>query len=437
MDNNINLINIPDAIPTSGQDWANHISRFYSSDTQLKVVLELEGKIDKDIMARAVRLSIDAEPVLGCEFVETEQDPFWKRFKNIDEMNWCLFEECKDKELALDRFFASTLFPHTRQLQTKIIRTEENDILCLTINHSCSDVAGVKEYLHILSNIYREICRNDEYLPIANKYTDRGMDRVFQSLGISDLRKAWSSKQEASKPTWVFPYCKANKETLKVALCKVSKDQFEKIILYCRKREVTINDFMMTVFYRTLFNFLKPETTEPLEVTITADLRRYLPDNSARTICNMSGKVNTKLSKVEEEAFSSTLKRISQIMKEIKNNNPGINSAIAMELLRNMGYKNVLSFFENTSKLLSKTGKSSPLFTNMGVVSKYPFKFGDTMVKNAYIVSPAGYPPNFTFGFSSYNNTLTMTVNYFEPTTCSKDVQNFFDLMTVELNSYL
>lgn len=423
--------------PTCGQDWANHIAGFYTADTQLKVVLEMDGRIQADKMIKAVRQSIDVESILRCYLQETDRDPIWKRFEHIDDMKWCLVEECKDKDLALKKFFSSLLSPSSRQLQAYIFQTNINDILCLTFNHSCTDVSGIKGYLHILSNIYRQLCSNIDYYPELKNNTNRSIDQIFQNLGITDLKKAWNSKQDNSKANWAFPFTNEGRHKQLVSIRKILKDEFEEILSYIKSNNATVNDFMMTAYYRTLYSLIKPKTLEPKEITTTVDLRRYLHSHNTAAICsNMSVKINSVLDWIEGESFTTTLKRVSTMMKKLKQDNPGINSAIAMELIRDMGYKNVKSFFGNTSKLAVKSRKSSPLLTNMGVIADYPFCIGETAVKDAYIVSPAGYAPNFILGFSSYNNNLTMTVHYFEPETSSKDVDSFFDLLINEIRVF-
>ncbi|HDR7869791.1 MULTISPECIES: hypothetical protein [Bacillus] len=434
---NKHFTNIPDEFPTSGQDWANHIAGFYNSDTLIKVVLELESHLDLYLMKKAIRISIDAVPVLGCSFEERDSEPVWKRFINIDAMEWCLFEESQNQQASLKNFLISSFLPNNRQFQTKLIRTDSNDILCLVFNHACTDAAGIKDYLNILSEIYNNLIENKDYYPVSNAFENMDTQKIFKNLGISNLSQDWNPKQEASAPTWAFPYNKVKKQSLKVAVHKLNQKEFKSLYLYAKERDATINDLIMTAFYRALFVLIKTNDLEPMEITTTADLRRYLPTKKAQSICNLSGKINMKLMKINNETFDGTLNRISLMMKNLKKNNPGINNAIAMELLRGMGYKNVSLFLENSSKKAIANEKSSPLFSNMGIIAKYPLKMGNSLVKDAYIVSPAGYPPNFIFAFGSYNDILTMTVSYYEPTTSTEDITHFFNLLTNELSLQL
>lgn len=429
------LNGIPSEIPTSGQDWANHIAGYNTSDTQIKMVLEFENRLDIDCIIRAVRLSIDAEPVLGCSFEEHSQNPSWKRLVNIDEVNWCVLQHAESKEKSINDFLKENSKLENRQVQVKVLRCSESDVLCVTLNHSCSDAGGAKDYLYLLSDIYSSLCHNKDYRPKPNIKAKRDAGYVFKELGITDLRKVWNPQLGTSRPTWAFPYHKGSPQELNFAIRRFDAKRFKELVSFAREKSATINDLLLTAFYRALFDMILPNPLEPMEVTVTVDLRRYLPSKKAETICNLSGAINTRVSRVEGETFLSTLDRVSEIMKSFKSNTPGIHNAAAMELMRGMNYSDVAMFMKNAAKAAADSGKNSPLFSNLGVMAEYPFKFGDNHVKDLYLVSPAAYSPGFIFSFSTYNNVITLSVSYYEPTTRKENVEKFLDIIQNELIS--
>lgn len=54
-------------------------------------------------MKKAVRLSIDAEPILGCEFVVNNNKPVWKRHKDLDSVSLCTLIETENLEETLHK----------------------------------------------------------------------------------------------------------------------------------------------------------------------------------------------------------------------------------------------------------------------------------------------------------------------------------------------
>lgn len=119
------MLKIPKIFLANGQDWANYIGHFWNVNMQIQIILEFEDMLDINCMKQAVRLSVDAEPILGCKFVEKEHLPFWERFENIDAINWFILEESHDKDQALKNTLAQPFDSEEQQLQVKIIRSDE------------------------------------------------------------------------------------------------------------------------------------------------------------------------------------------------------------------------------------------------------------------------------------------------------------------------
>jgi NRPS condensation-like uncharacterized protein len=79
---------IPDGFSARRADRVIGLMRGLA-DLQVHVVLELCGQIDEHRLARAVRLLLDQEPVLGCRFVMGRHRPRWERLGDLDEQPLC------------------------------------------------------------------------------------------------------------------------------------------------------------------------------------------------------------------------------------------------------------------------------------------------------------------------------------------------------------
>jgi NRPS condensation-like uncharacterized protein len=90
MINEVKLIDniVPTTLPVNGHDRYNYLVKYAGSNTQLQAVVLFDRNLDEDILKKAVRLSLDAEPVLGCRFIEDEKQPYWQRFEEPDEIPW-------------------------------------------------------------------------------------------------------------------------------------------------------------------------------------------------------------------------------------------------------------------------------------------------------------------------------------------------------------
>lgn len=435
--NDRTVLEIPDEIPAGGQDWANHIAHIISSNAQIQVVLEFEQHINEDLMKRAIRFSIDVEPVLGCRFME-ETKPYWKRLSDIDNLTWCCLESTQNKVETLEKFLESPLEPEYRQLQAKIIRLDQNDLLCLKLDHACTDGGGVKQYVQLLADIYTHLSKDLNYRPISNRNLKRDASCLFEQLSFANPKAALNQEMENPKPSWSFPYQECPSTHMQahqtsMMILRISGEKLAGILVYTKARQVTVNDLIMTLFYRALFAMVLLEPLVPVPIDVTVDLRRYLSNQKCASICNMSGIANTTLTRVAEEPFELTLKRVVQMMTQVKKNNPGIQSAVSMELMTGLSYQAALGFLQKAQQNIKQRGKCAPLLSNMGILAENPLRFGNHTVKDGYMITPAFHAPGFMLGVSTYHDTLTLVVSYYKSETRHEDVAKFLSMMESEL----
>ncbi len=52
-------------------------------DYQIHFIAEFNGMLDEERLARAMRLMLDAEPVLGSRFVKHWRAPWWQREEGL------------------------------------------------------------------------------------------------------------------------------------------------------------------------------------------------------------------------------------------------------------------------------------------------------------------------------------------------------------------
>ncbi len=111
----------------------NNIARFGLANFQIQLVMQLDGTIDFDKLDRAVRLSVDQEPVFGCRLVENHP-PYWKPLENIDAIEFCSFEETANLDEAVQKYVESPLdMDKDPMIKLRLIRAGSKDTLCIKI----------------------------------------------------------------------------------------------------------------------------------------------------------------------------------------------------------------------------------------------------------------------------------------------------------------
>lgn len=427
-----------DIMPAYAHDFGNYVARYGMGNFQIQVIMKLDARIDFDKLSRAVRLSVDAEPVLGCRFVE-DDPPYWKRLEDIDQTQFCSIEETTDVEDAVQRFLESPLdMDHDPMVKVKLIRLQEYDTIGIKLNHTCSDGAGTKDYIHLLAHIYSCIdCEDGEYVPKPSVRSREDHERILNTLGIENPELD-NSVVESPRTVWPFPWKPGgDKNVTPFVICRLPGGQLDILSKFAKERGATINDLILAAIYRAMFKLSRPPYGIPMDIGLTMDLRRYLPDNKAQAIRNLSGGTILRLPRIHGESFDGTLSRVVDLMNRKKNANSGYQCATGAERAEIFPFHLFLAF----SKLVSKSSEflsqlstfCSPGLSNVGLISKSLIKFGEHEVTDAYFIPPVIRAPGLMLVASSYNGIMTLATGYYKGSIDRKFLERLLNKIKREL----
>lgn len=421
-------------LPVNGHDIYNYIAKYGSANFQIQAVVKLDGKLDPDKLLEAIKLSIDTEPVFGCRLIE-DDPPCFKPLADIEKIIFCTMEEADNSDQAVQRFLESPLdMDHDPMLKFKLIRSGQYDTLCLKINHTCCDGTGAKEYLELLSHIYTCIVQNNGvYVPEPKIRTRKDQDKLFSILGIQNPETAWNGELDLPKTMWEFPWLQSKEKFARICVCRLPHGSLEKMVKYAKARGATINDLLVTGFYRAMFTMSKPQHGVPMDISMTVDLRRYLPNHKTEAIRNFSGGINTKLAMINGESFEGTLSRVIPMMKKIKSSQPGLQSAVGLERVEKAKFQDTLTYYMNEARNAVYSDKCSPVLSNLGFINKSLLKFGEAVAIDAYIVPPALCAPAILLCTGTYNGIITFAVSYYEAQVRREDMNRLLNLIKDEL----
>lgn len=424
---------IPNILPVNGHDRFNYSLKHFSSNIQIQAVVSFDQYLDADILKKAVSLSLDAEPVLGCRFFEDEKQPYWQRFEQPDKIPWFESVQKDNKQEAVEQFLKSQFIHEGQQLNVRLIRAQAGDSLCVKICHACSDAGGLKEYLQLLAGIYTKLEQDPHYKPEPNIQGRRDQKHYFEALGIEDPIKLFDPQAQLPPPTWAFPYHDLEYKEMRIAIRHISNEAFERLLTFSKAHEVTINTILLTALYRSLFELINPPPGEEMGVGVTMDLRQAFSGSPNQTICNLSITMEPRIPKVDQESFSETLTRVSASVAGLKNARADLRGAVAMEVFAGIEYSQFIGIIQAVWQQMIATGKSDPALSNMGIIPS--LQFGQFAANDAYIVTPRIYAPGFLLAASTYNKNLTLGVSYCEPAHRREEVEACLELMVKELSS--
>jgi len=414
----------PNTFKVTTQDAYNYAASKMFADQQLCMGIKFRGMLDENVLAKAVRLTLDLEPVLGCRFVENGGDPFWERRGDLDQISACSLVETESPEQKIGAFVNKAFHADVDPLVAlRIFRQKKADAVCIKINHSICDAGGLKEYVMLLSDLYSMLC-------VCVRTS------IHPNLGRRDQSQIFEQTKDPKTiamkgfptPTWSFPQKPGNQRLH--AFHIIPRSQFEKVKQYTQTKKVTVNDVLLTAFFRTFFVLNNTPEGKPMIHQVSIDLRRYLLNHKAEAICNLSGALYIALERKNAETFEGTLARVMASMEKLKANYPGLESAAGLDYLFSQGYAGMEKYLIQSAEMGKKYNVTFPLLSNFGVLEGYCF--GELQMTGGFITSPIMYQPGFMLGATTFNDEMTMSIGYCGKQN-TKQVNEFIQAYIAEL----
>jgi len=422
---------IPKRFKAAGMDQMEYAARA-GADQQIRCVVSLDGRIDENRLEKAIRLTMDAEPVLGCRFVERPFHSRYERRDDLDSITLCSTVEVENPDRELAEFLTAPIDPCRGPLvQARVFRSE-TDTVCIKIEHVAADTGGFKEYVYLLCSTYRRLIADPDYVPERNLKGERSIWQVIKKFRFIEILRAL---RNGTMPglVWGFPWTALDHSDRDFAIRRFPAGRFRALKEYGAGRQATVNDIILTAYFRTLFEMNDPEPGVPLPLDVPIDLRRYLHGGRAGAICNCSGQLYPVITREPDEDFYATLSRVSNVMNGFKENMPGVGSAIYVRMLLLFGFRIMKAGNDYLTRKWDAAGKGFLYLSNLGVLSKEELDFGDVGLSDAYLVSPIMYPPGALLGVSSFKDTMAFTLGYSGAEANRPVAERFLDLMEREL----
>jgi len=373
--------------PATAMDKFELLARNFH-DGQNRFILTFDGRLDKDRITRAIRLGLDAEPVLGCRFVWHPWRPYWERSLDLDSFSPCSVVEARDLEAELGEFLDSPLDPLKGiQVGARLFRGAQ-DVLCIKLTHESADAAGDFDYIALVAKIYRELGTNPAYRPPVN-LGRRGQSQVFQNVGfLSLLRACFHFSFPRSR--WRFPQSSGRPMGGRFAMRRIGQEGRTRMKSYCREHQVSVNDLMTAAYFRALCELLDPPPDIPLPFQMSVDLRRHLPSGRAGAVCNLAGAFFPALRRKFGDTLEDTVAEVHRLTEASRSSCPWLRDALLLEGVPFLLQRRILP--QVISRQLA-SGRIMPWLTHMGIMDRRLPDFGDIDLKSASGFGPVPNPP--------------------------------------------
>ena len=429
---------IPTRFPARSGDIAVNLLRA-GSDNQDRCVLRLEGRVDAERLKRTARLILDAEPILGCRFVERFWRPFWERVDDLDATEFFRVVETDDPEREIDRFLLGAIDPADGpQMRVCLVRGE-TDAVAFRVNHETADGGAYREFLARFLEIYNRLEADPGYVPRPNVGGSRSMTLVARRLSLADklkvIRRLFRDGRARRKPpgNWAFPGTFAAASGPRIAVRRARPGLGERLRAFGKKAGFSINDLLIAAALRAFRTIIRPPAGTPYRLRMTADQRRWLPGGRGEAMCNMTGGYVLLLEDGAGDPFVETARRVRDRMAVLKDDYIGLGSWVGVPLLKLVPFRWLKRI---AARYVARSGKRPPMppqITNAGVLLTEGVRFGAVEVADAVIAGPMIDPPNLQLNFMTVKGELLMNVSYYASGVDPADVERLFDEVEAEL----
>jgi NRPS condensation-like uncharacterized protein len=378
-------------------------------DLQVRCVIRFDGQIDAERLSCAVCLTIEAEPLLGCRFVEKLWRPYWQSLDNLDSTTIFNAVTCKDAQAEIKAFLARPMDVCVGpQVQVTLFRSI-NDTLCVKINHMVLDGGGFKNYIGLLARTYRELKTNPEYKPETHTHSNRVFRQAFRQVGLPRVIGA-AHHGSIPRSDWGSP---ASGQVVSDAVFEerhIEPERFAEVKAYCQRKQATMTDVLLAAFYQAMFTLVEPPVGANLPVMVTVDLRRYLPEYYSSAICDLASAYFVRLKQAKANTFEDTLTRVRRLSDHVRANQEWLD-ALNMELLFLPGFYFGKSILQSLMKWHDISNKILPIISNIGVIDPAIVDFGDTAVADVTLYGPTPRRPSYDISVSTFGNRMSLTAS--------------------------
>src|SRR5262249_44096328 len=98
-------IQAPFTLPVEYLDEMGAIAEDLGVPSYPHIVVTFPGRLERDRLARAVRLLVEAEPILGCRFEMTSRGAVWQGRADLDAVQWFEAAAAPDYDTAMSDMF--------------------------------------------------------------------------------------------------------------------------------------------------------------------------------------------------------------------------------------------------------------------------------------------------------------------------------------------
>jgi NRPS condensation-like uncharacterized protein len=421
---------VPRSFPLTPWDGLQLLTKKFS-DQQVRMVIELDGRLEESRLAEAIRAAVAAEPVLGCRVQDRFFRPRWKPLARFDPASLLRVVPSADPAADVHKLLTEDLDPWAGPVVRIGLVRAARDMVVVNLDHTAGDAASVRSLCYLLAALYGD----PRKVPPAEAgayFAKRGFGSLRPLMPSAAGRKGLLGQPPAAGSSWRFPWQDGIAEYRKRLLIRgLSPAKADAFRTFVTSRKAWPNDVFLTAYFRALGGLLGPGSGVP-RITIPVDLRSYLPARERPRIANFSASFELALKDGLGGSFDETLGLIRAVTAGEKCGRPGLAQAAALSSFAGRIPFRIAQRRFTKGKI--RMVMPPPWFIALGVLRPESLAFGPVPARHAYSlqsVSRAGGV--FQLSASLYGASVTLAVCFAGDDANEAVVNRFLDLYEGEL----
>lgn len=438
----------PPRLPAEFQDQVVRIVTELRGAGYIQFVLRFDGRLDPARLSRAVRLAMDAEPILGCRFVLENGVPVWRPRTDLDAAADCTPRSAADAaavEIEVQRCLAEPYDPDADpNLRARLVRGPSGDVLVVKVSHIVADGTAALDALYALAELYARLGDALDHRPHPNpasrdsflwmrsfKLRDRLATLVHglrdaaaraggRRLGLTGDPQTLLDPARSRGPQFLFERLA---EVRTAALAQAARD-----------RRCTVNDLVLAAFLRAYHRLLGAPPDGRIEAWMPVNMRRYAPLERRPAIRNLGGMCTVAVDAAGLDGFEAALAQVMRATKRQKSQLIGAGGQLMAPLLHRLpyGWKRAML---RAGLLKQARRPNGPGFTNVGLCRPERLDFGGVRPRTVAVVGHAAPYPIFLMMALQYAGALTLSMGCYESDLPRSEAAGFLAGVVADLDA--
>lgn len=414
-------------------DKTQYLFRNYY-DRMVHAVLYYDAMLDIKILKEVVLSLTEKTPVLHSKYHNNPIKPYWSvESYTIDDI--LTVKESTDIDNDINSFITGEI-PANNNVQYKIAVFNKNNrsALLMLVNHMCFDGGDFKYFLATLAENYNKVASGIK--SVAIKQGSRAHTEVYTGFKEDERKKAESLYKNISKvkEKRVFPLTSPSAADKKrIIMRKIGEDLFIKLKEKGKIHGATVNDVLLAVYVRALYDIGGYDPKSPLTVPCMMDLRRYIKNGGKSSgLANHTGFMPCTVEEKGDTVIDTLIMVLRSAKKSKRDRYMGLYSLPLLKLAYAV-------FPHFLSEFAIKLGYSNPLIgmSNIGILDADKLSMGNAKLIDGFLTGAVKYKPYMQLALTTLNNVITLTVAIRGNDEDEATVNKFFDLLIENIKEYV